>query len=152
MSSFLTFLSPVELGFAVLVVLVAGVVKGMVGFAMPMIMISGLSFFLPPELALAGLLFPTVATNGFQALRQGAAAAWESIVRFRLFLIVGGVLLLSSAQLVESTIGQLQHQLSDSATIKENMQQLIEDTRNALTGSSENAELGQELIRHLSAN
>ena len=59
---------------------------------------------------------------------------------------------LSSAQLVESTIGQLQHQLSDSATIKENMQQLIEDTRNALTGSSENAELGQELIRHLSAN
>ncbi|WP_109466049.1 sulfite exporter TauE/SafE family protein [Albibacillus kandeliae] len=100
MSSFLTFLSPVELGFAVLVVLVAGVVKGMVGFAMPMIMISGLSFFLPPELALAGLLFPTVATNGFQALRQGAAAAWESIVRFRLFLIVGGVLLLSSAQLV----------------------------------------------------
>ncbi|WP_420794601.1 methyl-accepting chemotaxis protein [Thalassomonas viridans] len=55
----------------------------------------------------------------------------------------------SSSKLVESTITQLQHQLSDSETIKDNMQQLIEDTRNALNGSSENAELGEELVRQL---
>ena len=58
---------------------------------------------------------------------------------------------LSSSNLVESTIAQVQHQLSDSETIKDNMQQLIQDTRSALSGSSENAELGQELVKHLMA-
>ncbi len=86
------------LAFAIAVL--AGLVKGMVGFAMPMILISGLSTFLPPELALAGLILPTVATNGFQALRQGPAAALTSIRRFRVFLLVGGICLLASAQLV----------------------------------------------------
>ncbi|MGR3580295.1 MAG: sulfite exporter TauE/SafE family protein, partial [Sagittula sp.] len=80
--------------------LVAGVVKGMVGFAMPMIMISGLSSLIPPELALAGLILPTLVTNGMQALRQGAGAAWQSVKRFRLFLLVGLVFLLGAAQLV----------------------------------------------------
>ncbi|GAA4220017.1 hypothetical protein GGQ68_000666 [Sagittula marina] len=78
----------------------AGVVKGMVGFAMPMILISGLSSFLPPELALAGLILPTLVTNVMQALRQGAAAAWGSVKRFRLFLSVVLVMLMVSAQLV----------------------------------------------------
>ncbi|MBP0482626.1 sulfite exporter TauE/SafE family protein [Sagittula salina] len=78
----------------------AGVVKGMVGFAMPMVLISSLSSFLPPEVALAGLILPTVVTNGMQALRQGAAAAWRSVKRFRLFLGLGLVTLLGSAQLV----------------------------------------------------
>ena len=78
----------------------AGVVKGMVGFAMPMILISGLSSFIAPELALAGLIIPTLITNGMQALRQGAAAAWQSVQRFRVFLGLGLVMLLLSAQMV----------------------------------------------------
>ncbi|MHA6346262.1 sulfite exporter TauE/SafE family protein [Roseivivax sp. CAU 1761] len=94
-----------ELGGGVLVLCLiiaftAGVVKGMVGFAMPMIMISGLGSLLAPELALAGLILPTLITNGVQALRQGPGAAWSSVRRFRVFLIVGGVMLLFSAQLV----------------------------------------------------
>ena len=79
---------------------VAGVVKGMVGFAMPMILVSGLGTFLSPELALAGLILPTLATNGVQALAQGRAAAMESIRRFRVFLVVGAVFLVLSAQMV----------------------------------------------------
>lgn len=79
---------------------VAGVIKGMVGFAMPMIMISGMGSFVSPELALAGLILPTLATNGWQALRQGRRAAWATVVRFRSFLIVGFVALMISAQLV----------------------------------------------------
>lgn len=82
------------------VALLAGVIKGMVGFAMPMIFVSGLGLFLDPQLALAGLILPTLASNGVQALRQGRQAAWESLRRFRVFLIFGGVALLISSQLV----------------------------------------------------
>ncbi|TCO69988.1 sulfite exporter TauE/SafE family protein [Rhodovulum euryhalinum] len=76
---------------SVAVALFAGVVKGAVGFAMPMILISGLSVFLPAEVALAGLILATLLTNVAQAFRQGAAAAWESVVRYR--LLIGCVVL-----------------------------------------------------------
>jgi len=68
-----------ELCLAFAVAFLAGAVKGMVGFAMPMVLISGLSMMLPPQLALAGLILPTVETNGIQALREGRAAAMSSI-------------------------------------------------------------------------
>ncbi|MBV2358856.1 sulfite exporter TauE/SafE family protein [Thalassococcus sp. CAU 1522] len=82
------------------VALLAGFVKGVVGFAMPLIMISTLSTFLPPEIALAGLILPTLVTNAMQALRQGPRAALASMRRFRGFLIAGGVMLMISAQFV----------------------------------------------------
>ena len=41
---------------AMAITLFAGFVKGAVGFAMPMIMMAAFSSFLPPELALAGLM------------------------------------------------------------------------------------------------
>lgn len=81
------------------VTLFAGVVKGTVGFAMPMIMISTLGSFLPPDVALAGLILPTLLSNGMQALRQGPAAAWEAVKQFRVYLITAGVMLVISAQL-----------------------------------------------------
>ena len=65
---------------------VAGFVKGAVGFAMPMIMISALSSFMSPELALAGLILPTLVTNVSQALRQGMAAAVGSARAYWRFL------------------------------------------------------------------
>lgn len=85
---------------ALAIALLAGVIKGMVGFAMPMILISGLSSLIDPELALAGLIVPTVLTNGWQALRQGPKAAWGSVLKIRRFLLAGFVMLLLSAQLV----------------------------------------------------
>lgn len=93
-------LSPTDFALAAAIAFLAGWVKGMVGFAMPMILISGLSIFLPPDVALAGLILPTLATNGVQALREGAGAALQSIRKFRVFLIVGLVFLLAGAQLV----------------------------------------------------
>lgn len=100
MTAFSAFDAPFLLLAAATIGLAGGFVKGAVGFALPMILISGLSTFMAPELALAGLILPTVATNGLQALRQGPAEAWRSVKRFRVFLIVGGVLLVSSSQLV----------------------------------------------------
>lgn len=85
---------------ALAVVVGAGMIKGMVGFAMPMIMISGLSLLIAPELALAALILPTLMTNTVQALREGLRAAVLTIQRFGLLLGVGGVCLVASAQLV----------------------------------------------------
>ncbi len=78
----------------------AGFVKGAIGFAMPMIMISGFSSFLPPETALAGLILPTVATNLSQAFRQGAAAAWATVVTYRRILLATVIFIVVSAGFV----------------------------------------------------
>lgn len=83
------------------IALFAGFVKGMVGFAMPMIMISGLSSFMSPELALAALMVPTLVTNFSQALRQGPAAAVETSVTYRRFLIAMVVGIVVSAQMMQ---------------------------------------------------
>ena len=99
MATLFPFLSPDQLVFAFSIAVIAGIVKGVVGFAMPMILISGLGTFLAPELALAGLILPTLVTNGLQALRNGLAAAMASIYRFRWFMGIGMVFLIASAQL-----------------------------------------------------
>ena len=80
--------------------LLAGLVKGAVGFAMPMIMMSGLSSFMSPELALAGMILPTVATNGVQAFRLGLGSVKGAVHRFRWFLLAGAVCLVIGAQFV----------------------------------------------------
>lgn len=100
MDGIFSLLTPQALALAFGITLVAGVVKGLVGFAMPMIMISGLSLFMPPQVALAALILPTLVGNGWQALRQGPAAALETIRRFWFFLVVGAVALIIGAQLV----------------------------------------------------
>lgn len=100
MELLLDLLTPVEWLWAVAIAVLAGFVKGVVGFAMPMVMISGLSSVLTPELALAALILPTLVSNWLQAMRQGARAAWDSLKRFRVFLVVGGLALFLSAQLV----------------------------------------------------
>ncbi|MEM9434221.1 MAG: sulfite exporter TauE/SafE family protein [Pseudomonadota bacterium] len=88
--------------FGVAVALVAGLIKGVVGFAMPMVFISGLTLVLPPDLSLAGLMLPTLVSNAWQALRQGPVAAWNTIKSFKLFLICGALALIAAAQLVST--------------------------------------------------
>ncbi len=85
---------------AVAVTLFASVVKGAVGFAMPMIMISGLASFLPADQALAALIVPTLATNLAQALRQGIGAALGTTREYRRLLITLCVVIIASAQAV----------------------------------------------------
>lgn len=85
---------------AMAVTLFAGFVKGAVGFAMPMIMIGAFSSFLPPELALAGLILPTLVTNLSQSLRQGFAPALRTTAKFWRFLLAMSVFIVVSAQFV----------------------------------------------------
>jgi uncharacterized membrane protein YfcA len=91
---------PLMLTLAVAVTLFASVVKGAVGFAMPMIMISGLASFLPANEALAALIFPTLVTNLAQALRQGLRAACATSYEYRRLLVTLCVVILIAAQLV----------------------------------------------------
>lgn len=95
-----TQIDPVFLGLAVAVTLFAGFVKGAVGFALPMIMISGMGSFLAPEVALAALIVPTVAANIYQALRDGFGAALGSVRRFWVYMLIVLVFIAGSAQLV----------------------------------------------------
>lgn len=87
---------------ALAVTLFAGFVKGAVGFAMPMIMISAFSAFLPPDLALIGLILPTLFTNLTQAFRQGFAAAWQTAKTYHRFLIGTVVFIAISAQFADA--------------------------------------------------
>ncbi|WP_411976167.1 sulfite exporter TauE/SafE family protein [Sulfitobacter faviae] len=100
MNSIFPFLTPFEFYAALAIGLCGGFVKGVVGFALPLVLISGLTTFMAPDLALAGLILPTVLANAFQALRQGPQAALRSIKLFWVFLLCGGVMLVLSAQMV----------------------------------------------------
>ncbi|MES2666376.1 MAG: sulfite exporter TauE/SafE family protein [Pseudomonadota bacterium] len=95
-------LSPQAFAAALGIALFAGFVKGAVGFAMPLIMISAFSSFLPPDLALAGLILPTLITNLSQATRQGLPAAKATAAKYWRFLAGTVVFILLSAQLFES--------------------------------------------------
>lgn len=100
-------LDPLTLTLATAITLAAGIIKGMVGFAMPMIMISGLAGLLPAEVALAGLILPTVVSNVMQVFRQGARAAWESARGYALFFAAIVVTLLAGAQMVRLVPGEV---------------------------------------------
>jgi hypothetical protein len=93
-------LTPAALAVACAVTFFAGAVKGAVGFAMPLLMISGLGSFLPPDVAVAALIGPTLASNGLQAFRQGGAAAWAAVRKHRRYFLVAAVVMVVSAQLV----------------------------------------------------
>ncbi len=96
----LNFLTLPQVFAAIMIALVAGFVKGATGFAMPMIMISGLGSFLSPEMALAGLIFSTVVSNVWQSLRGGVAEAVEAFRLYKLYIAALLVMILLSAQLV----------------------------------------------------
>ncbi|QDY68200.1 sulfite exporter TauE/SafE family protein [Qingshengfaniella alkalisoli] len=82
------------------VTIIASFVKGAVGFAMPMIMISGLASFLPGDVALGVLIIPTLLANAIQALRGGVRDAWRVVREYWRYL--GAILFFisCSAQLV----------------------------------------------------
>lgn len=93
-------LTPSMLALAFAIALVGGFVKGTVGFALPMILISGLGSFLPPDLALGALIVSAVVTNVWQAFRNGLGAALDSAQTHWRFLGILAICLFLSAQLV----------------------------------------------------
>lgn len=80
--------------------LFAGFVKGAIGFAMPMILISGLGSFLAPELALAMLILPTLVSNVWQVTHFGLATVAERVRVHWRYLAITMLCITLSAQLV----------------------------------------------------
>ena len=76
-------LDPTLFWIAIAVTLFSGFVKGAIGFAMPMIMMSALGSFLTAQQALAALILPVLVTNIRQALRQGIGPAWQTTRDYR---------------------------------------------------------------------
>ncbi|WP_316014750.1 sulfite exporter TauE/SafE family protein [Roseobacter sp. HKCCA0434] len=80
---------PVELLIlAALIMFVAGFVKGAVGFALPMVAVSGIGSLVPGAVAVAALMLPALLTNVWQALRDGPRNAWASFQAFRGYVIL----------------------------------------------------------------
>lgn len=99
---FLAGLSPQAFAAALAVTLFAGFVKGAVGFAMPLILVSAFAVFLPQDLALAGLILPTLFTNLSQAFRQGVGPAVETARTYRRFLVATVVFIAVSAPFADA--------------------------------------------------
>lgn len=87
---------------AMVIALFAGFVKGAVGFAMPLILVSAFAMFLPQELALAGLILPTLFTNLSQAFRQGVGPAVATMKTYRRFLIATVICIAISAPFADA--------------------------------------------------
>lgn len=64
----------------------AGFVKGALGFAMPMIMMSAFGSIMPAAVALPAMILPTLFTNVQQAVRDGRGPALASARKFRLHI------------------------------------------------------------------
>ena len=83
-----------------IIALFSGMVKGIVGFAMPMIFITGMTTFTSPDFALGILILPTLVANGWQAGRRGFRVAWNALYDHRQFLILVYATLLVTTQFV----------------------------------------------------
>jgi uncharacterized membrane protein YfcA len=85
---------------AILVTFAAGFVKGAVGFAMPLVMISGLGLFLEPTLTIAGIILPIVMSNFLQVARFGSDEAKSAVAEYWRYILIVCVMILLVAQFV----------------------------------------------------
>jgi len=105
LAAFLAPLSALDLGVLVAITAVmalGGFVKGAVGFALPMIAISGVGSFLTAQETIAVLILPTFVSNLWQTLRQGLGPAIGTFRRFWRLNLVLVVLIGLVAQAVPS--------------------------------------------------
>ncbi len=102
MPEFSPLITPAIFAFAFAVTLLGGFVKGAVGFAMPLIMISGMGILIPPELVVAGIVIPIVISNGLQVARAGVDHAQEALKEHWRYILVVCVMILVAAQFVRS--------------------------------------------------
>lgn len=82
------------------IAVIAGVIKGAVGFAMPLVMVSGFSSIMDPKVGLAILIVPVVISNVMQTFRNGVAPAWDAIIEFRRYLLIVCIAIIVAAQAV----------------------------------------------------
>jgi uncharacterized membrane protein YfcA len=82
LSAFLDAHGPWAMAAAVAVLFAGGLAKGAVGFALPLVVVSGLATFLPPQLAVVIVVLPAFVSNIWQALFGGWRRALELLRRY----------------------------------------------------------------------
>ncbi|QHQ37003.1 sulfite exporter TauE/SafE family protein [Algicella marina] len=107
MESLLAEFGTTSLILAFAVVVLAGFVKGAVGFALPMIMISGVGSLMDAEAAIAAIVLPALVTNTMQATRQGLGAATATLRTYWRLNLVMLLMIALCAQLVAVLPGWL---------------------------------------------
>lgn len=89
---------PLVLAAAAAIMGIGGFVKGATGFALPIVVVSGLASVMAPTEAVALLILPALFANTWQMLRQGLAAAWATARQFWRLNLIMAVLIALSAQ------------------------------------------------------
>lgn len=89
-----------SLAVAFLAFLLGGFVKGAVGFALPLIAVSGAATVVPAEVAVAMVILPALVTNVGQAFRQGVGPLIETSRRFWPVLATTAVMIWVGAALL----------------------------------------------------
>lgn len=82
LEAFLTAYGPSALLGTALAFAAGGFAKGVVGFALPLVALSGMASFLPVQAAVGILIVPTLISNAFQMLRGGVPDALGSLRKF----------------------------------------------------------------------
>ncbi|MEJ6390959.1 sulfite exporter TauE/SafE family protein [Gymnodinialimonas ulvae] len=99
-ADFLTLMPAWAFWTACAVALFAGVVKGAIGFALPLILVSGLSLFLDPLIALGGLILPALFSNVIQVFRYPLSEMKSAVREFWRFIVMVCVTILIVTQFV----------------------------------------------------
>jgi uncharacterized protein len=110
---------------AVAITVLAGFVKGAVGFAMPLIMVSGLTTIMEPRLAVAAIILPVVVTNALQTFRTGPGPAVEAIRGAWRYVLSVCLAILLFAQLVPRIEPQVFYLLLGVPVVLISMVQLL---------------------------
>ncbi|MEL6683241.1 MAG: sulfite exporter TauE/SafE family protein [Pseudomonadota bacterium] len=98
---FLT-LSPAVFAFACAVTLLGGFVKGAVGFALPLVMISGMGILIDPQIVVACIVIPILVANGMQVARAGLGPAKDAVIEHWRYIALVCLMILISAQFLTS--------------------------------------------------
>jgi uncharacterized membrane protein YfcA len=102
MDSIFSIITPELFVFACAVTLLGGFVKGAVGFAMPLVMISGMGILIAPELVVAGIVMPILISNGLQVARAGLGPSKSAVIEHWRYITIVCVMILISAQFLRS--------------------------------------------------
>lgn len=85
----------------------AGIVKGAIGFALPLIIMSGLSLFLDPLVALGGVIFPALFSNVWQVVRFKLPDIKDALAEHWRYVLIVCVMILIVAQIVTYLPGRV---------------------------------------------
>ena len=80
------------------VCLFGGFTKGVTGFALPLIMVSGMAMVIDPKLAISAIVLPTFVSNIWQALQNGYVAALDAFKKHGLLITLTLLMIFIHAQ------------------------------------------------------